>query len=66
LLDEVEEGLEGEDLVKLVSLLSDCSEDHQVIIASHYKPILALANEMIGVAMEECGVSKLLGILLSN
>ncbi|MGK0189098.1 MAG: chromosome segregation ATPase [Verrucomicrobiales bacterium] len=66
LLDEVEARLEGGEIVRFASLLLEYSCNHQIIVASHFKSTMTVADMIVGVTMEEYGVSKLIDIKRPN
>jgi chromosome segregation protein len=66
LLDELDAALDDTNVERLNRLLRDLSEKSQIIIVTHNKRTLEMADTLYGVTMEEPGVSKLVSVRLSD
>jgi chromosome segregation protein len=58
LLDEVDAALDDPNVGRFNDLLIDMSKNSQFILVTHNKRTMEIANALIGVTMEEPGVSK--------
>ena len=66
LLDEIDAALDEQNVGRFVTALSGFANVSQYIIITHNKKTVLGANTMLGVTMEESGVSKLIAIKLDN
>ena len=66
LLDEIDAALDEENIGRFVQLLLEFSQRSQFIIVTHNKKTLSAANTLLGITMEESGVSKLISARLGN
>lgn len=64
LLDEVDAGLDDQNVVKFKSMLAKYSSDAQFFIITHNKGTLEGTDHLYGITMEEEGVSKVLSVTL--
>ena len=60
LLDEIDAALDEENVGRFVQLLREFSHRSQFIVITHNKRSLSCANTLLGITMEESGVSKLI------
>ena len=66
LLDEIDAALDEQNVSRFVTALSGFANVSQYIVITHNKKTVLGANTMLGVTMEESGVSKLIAIKLDN
>jgi chromosome segregation protein len=62
LLDEVDAPLDDTNTERLCKLISKMSENTQFVFISHNKITMELAQQLIGVTMQERGVSKVVSV----
>ncbi|NGX61615.1 MAG: Chromosome partition protein Smc [Chlamydiae bacterium] len=62
LLDEVDAPLDETNIGRFTSILSQYTSSTQFILITHNKKTMTMADRLIGVSMEEKGVSKLLSL----
>jgi chromosome segregation protein len=66
ILDEMDAPLDESNINRFIKMLDRFVEQSQFIIITHNKRTIAKADVLYGVTMEERGVSKLVGMKLSN
>jgi chromosome segregation protein len=66
LFDEVDAALDDVNITRFNDLLSDLSKSSQLIIITHNKRTMALADILYGVTMEKKGASKIVSVRLKN
>jgi chromosome segregation protein len=66
LLDELDAALDDANVERLNRLLQELAEQSQIIVVTHNKRTLEMADTLYGVTMEEPGVSKLVSVRLSE
>ena len=66
LLDEIDAALDEHNVTRFVQTLRDFANVSQYIIITHNKKTVTGASTMLGVTMEESGVSKIITIKLDN
>lgn len=66
LLDEVDAALDQKNSMRFVELLKDSVEDAQLLIISHNDTVVREADSIFGVSMGPGGVSKVIGMDLSD
>ncbi len=66
LLDEVDAALDDANVERFSSMVRDLASDSQMIIVTHNKKTMELADRMYGVTMREPGVSTLIAATLSS
>ncbi|HBL69121.1 MAG TPA: chromosome segregation protein SMC, partial [Firmicutes bacterium] len=66
ILDEIDATLDEANVHRFADLLSEFSKDLQLIIVTHRRGTMELADAIYGVTMEEMGVSKLLSLQLKK
>ncbi len=62
MLDEVDEVLDGANIERFYKLVKEMSKQVQVIFITNNKMAIELADHLIGVSMEEPGVSRLMSV----
>jgi chromosome segregation protein len=65
-LDEIDAPLDDLNVMRFNYLLHEIGKESQVIMVTHNKQSMEMADELLGVTMEEKGVSKLVSLDLSN
>ncbi len=65
-LDELDAPLDEQNIGRFLALVDDFSSQTQFIVISHNKRTIASGKQMIGVTMEERGVSKIIGVKTGN
>jgi len=66
LLDEIDAALDEQNVVRFVHLLREFSDSSQFIIITHNRKTVTGAGTLLGVTMEESGVTKLIAVRLEN
>ena len=66
LLDEIDAALDEQNVIRFVTTLKEFANVSQYIIITHNKKTVVGANAMLGVTMEESGVSKMIAIKLDD
>jgi chromosome segregation protein len=66
LLDEIDAALDEQNVGRFVHLLREFSDSSQFIIITHNKKTVTGARTLLGVTMEESGVTKLIAVRLEN
>jgi len=66
LLDEIDAALDEQNVGRFVHLLREFSETSQFIIITHNKKTVTGAGTLLGVTMEESGVTKLIAVRLEH
>ena len=66
LLDEIDAALDEQNVMRFISTLKEFANVSQYIVITHNKKTVVGANAMLGVTMEESGVSKLIAIKLDT
>ncbi len=66
LLDEMDAALDDANVERLNKLLVELAGKSQIIVVTHNKRTLEMADTLYGVTMEEPGVSKLVSVRLSE
>lgn len=65
-LDEIDAALDDKNIGQFIAMLSDFADKSQFLIITHNKRTVTSANCLLGITMEESGVSKLITIKLKN
>ena len=65
-LDEIDAALDESNIGRFVAMLADFAKTSQFIIITHNKKTVAAASTLLGVTMEEAGVSKSISIRLAG
>lgn len=63
-MDEVDAALDEVNIIRFTKLLKEFSLNSQIILVTHNKKTMSVANTMYGITMEEAGVSKLVSMKL--
>jgi chromosome segregation protein len=66
LLDEIDAALDEQNVGRFVQLLREFSDTSQFIIITHNKRTVTGAGTLLGVTMEESGITKLITVRLEN
>jgi chromosome segregation protein len=66
ILDEIDAALDEQNVVRFINLLKEFAGTSQFIIITHNKKTVACANTLLGVTMEESGISKLVTLRLEK
>jgi chromosome segregation protein len=66
ILDEIDAALDESNVGRFVNLLSEFGNTSQFIVITHNKKTVAGAKTLLGVTMEESGVSKIIAVRLDN
>jgi len=66
LLDEVDAALDDANVERLSTKIRDVSKTAQMLIVTHNKKTMELAERMYGVTMQEPGVSSIVGVTLDD
>ncbi|MBI5399994.1 AAA family ATPase [Candidatus Saganbacteria bacterium] len=65
-MDEVDAALDDANIGRFTEMLQDFSRQSQILVISHNKRTMAVANNIYGVTMEEPGVSKIISMKLAE
>ena len=66
ILDEIDAALDEENVGRFIHVLADFEKKSQFIIITHNKRTVTGANTLLGVTMEESGVSKVVAVSLER
>ena len=66
LLDEVDAPLDDENAVRFAELLEEMSSEVQFVVITHNKLTMEMADQLLGVTMNEPGVSRLVSVDLDG
>ena len=66
LLDEIDAALDESNVGRFVNMLMEFGESSQFIVITHNKKTVAGARTLLGVTMEESGVSKVVAIRIGQ
>ena len=66
ILDEVDAPLDERNVVKFAELLARMSTDTQFVVITHNPATMEMAGNLLGVTMEEAGVSRLVAVNLED
>ena len=66
ILDEIDAPLDESNIGRFISLLKEFSTKSQFFIISHNKRTLSSSDTLLGVTMEETGVSKIVAVKIKN
>ncbi len=66
ILDEIDAALDEENIGRFTSLLSEFAGMSQFLIITHNKRTVTAASTLLGITMEESGVSKIIGLRLKE
>ena len=62
MLDEVDAPLDDANVLRFAELIKDMSEDVQFVVITHNKLTMEMADQLLGVTMNEPGVSRLVSV----
>jgi len=62
LLDEVDAPLDDANVVRFADLIREMSRDVQFVVVTHNKQTIETADHLLGVTMQEAGVSRLVSV----
>ncbi len=65
-LDEVDAALDDANVERFARMLKDFSDHSQILVITHNKRTMAIADTIYGITMEEPGVSKVISMKLSE
>ena len=66
LLDEVDAPLDDQNVLRVNQLIKEMSLHSQMVVITHNKNTMKMADRLYGVTMQEKGVSRLLSVQLKN
>lgn len=66
ILDEIDSSLDEANVQRFAQFLKNLNNQSQIIIVTHRKPTMEIADILYGVTMEEQGVSKVLSLKLEK
>jgi chromosome segregation protein len=66
ILDEIDAALDEENIGRFTNLLSEFAGTTQFLIITHNKRTVVAATTLLGITMEESGVSKIIGLRLKE
>jgi chromosome segregation protein len=64
ILDEIDAALDEENVGRFVSLLREFSRTSQFVVITHNKRTVVNADSLLGITMEESGISKVISVRL--
>lgn len=64
ILDEIDAHLDDDNVKRVAELISETSKESQFVVVTLRDSMMAQADELIGVSMDESGVSKVVGVRL--
>ena len=62
MLDEVDAPLDDANVMRFAELIKDMSQDVQFVVITHNKLTMEMADHLLGVTMNEPGVSRLVSV----
>lgn len=66
LLDEIDAALDEQNVLRFVQLLREFGTSSQFIVITHNKKTVTGARTLLGVTMEESGITKIISVRLEN
>ncbi|AEF84048.1 chromosome segregation protein SMC [Treponema primitia ZAS-2] len=66
LLDEIDAALDEQNVIRFVQLLREFGSTSQFIVITHNKKTVTGAETLLGVTMEESGITKVISVKLKN
>jgi chromosome segregation protein len=66
LMDEVDAPLDDNNTLRFTNMVTDMSKNTQFLYVSHNKIAIEMAQQLIGVTMQESGVSRIVGVSLEE
>ncbi len=65
-LDEIDAALDEQNVIRFVNLLREFGRTSQFVVITHNKKTVTGADTLLGVTMEESGVTKVIAVRLAN
>ncbi len=65
-LDEIDAALDEQNVIRFVNLLREFGRSSQFVVITHNKKTVTGADALLGVTMEESGVTKVIAVRLAN
>jgi chromosome segregation protein len=65
-LDEIDAALDEQNVIRFVNLLREFGRTSQFVVITHNKKTVTGADSLLGVTMEESGVTKAIGVRLER
>ncbi|MCL4141279.1 UNVERIFIED_CONTAM: hypothetical protein GTU68_046895 [Idotea baltica] len=65
-LDEVDAPLDDANLVRFLSVIKEMSDNTQFVIVTHNKQSMSVADNLVGVTMEQPGATKTINVSLEQ
>ncbi|MBN2552345.1 MAG: AAA family ATPase, partial [Spirochaetales bacterium] len=65
-LDEIDAALDDQNVSRFVHVLKEFAGTSQFIVVTHNKKTIACADTLLGITMEESGISKIVTVRLEN
>ena len=65
-LDEVDAALDNNNVVRIAHYIRDRLHSTQVVIVTHNRQSISIADTLVGITMEEYGVSKVIELAISD
>jgi len=62
ILDEVDAPLDEANIDRFIQVLKRISQDSQIIMVTHNKRTMEISDLLLGVTMEEPGISKIMSV----
>ena len=62
ILDEIDAPLDDANIDRFIEVLETISQESQIILVTHNKRTMEISNALLGVTMEEPGVSKIISV----
>jgi len=66
LLDEVDAPLDDANVAKFLDMIRELSDQSQLILITHNKKTMEVANTLYGITMESPGISKVVSVKLNE
>ena len=66
ILDEIDASLDDQNVVQLLEIINEFKDKTQFVLITHNKITMSKANTLLGVTMEEPGISKLVELSLKH
>ena len=66
MLDEIDAPLDDANVARFCEVVKEMSADIQFIVVTHSKTTMAMVNQLMGVTMQEAGVSRLVSVDLDE
>lgn len=66
ILDEIDAALDDQNVSRFVHVLKEFAGNSQFVVVTHNKKTIACADTLLGVTMEESGISKIVTVRLEN